>query len=357
MSPVEATDLSLSLEALRRMALIRLVEMYIARRYGEGTMRCPTHLCVGQESVAGAFGVFARRDDAFFGNYRSHGHFLAKGGSLLELFAELLGRAGGCSGGLGGSMHLVDLSCGFFGSSAIVASTVPLAAGVALSFRRRGAAQVAVVFFGDAALEAGVVYETVNFALLYKLPLILVCENNDLAISTPLELRTASPALHRRFESMGLAGVRVDGCDVGGLMAAARRAFETARSGGGPTFVECMVSRWAAHVGPAVIGPVDAWWQEPRSAEGTCPIARLVSGLVAGGHISLAEVRSMRDEMQDLVERTFAEASRLPLAALENLDDVVFASGLLSALPKSTRGPVGVEGRAYREPSKLVNPF
>src|SRR3972149_3648249 len=116
------TDTDRLVQVLRQMALIRLTELYIAQRYPEGTMRCPTHLCVGQESVAAVFGVLAHREDAFLGNYRSHGHFLAKGGPLRGLFAEILGVEAGCSGGVGGAMQLIDVDSGFYGSSAIVGS-------------------------------------------------------------------------------------------------------------------------------------------------------------------------------------------------------------------------------------------
>lgn len=349
---------SLMREVLHRMATIRLAELYIARRYPEGTMRCPVHLCVGQESVAAVFGALARREDVFLGNYRSHGHFLAKGGSLVELFGELLGVAGGCSGGLGGSMHVIDREGGFYGSSAIVGSTVPIGAGVAFSFKRRGEGQVAVVFFGDAALEEGVVYETVNFATLHRLPLILVCENNGLAISTALELRTAAPRLWERFESMGLEGVRVDGADPSAMVSVATRAYEKARSGRGPSFVECLVTRWAAHVGHTVSGPVDAWWQAPFADDAkACPLARLAGDLLSGGHVTRSDLKRVRDEIQERVEQAFAQAATLERPEPEVLDRAVYASGLVSVLPVGARDVNTLGTSDYREPSKLVNPF
>lgn len=349
-------DPALLLEILKRMATIRTAEQYVAKRYPEGTMRCPTHLCVGQESTAAVFGTLARKDDAFLGNYRSHGHYLAKGGPLVPLLAEILGKRTGCSGGLGGSMHLHDRESGFYGSSAIVGATVPIAAGIALSMKRRGSDRVAVVFFGDAAMEEGVVYETASFAVLHSLPIVFVCENNGLAINTPLEVRSPAGELWKRFEPLGLRGERVLGADVPALVRAARGSLERARTGT-PTFVECTLSRYAAHVGHAIVGPVDAWWQDPASARGSgCPIARLVEDLVAAGTTTLEAVRALREEAQRAVEAAFAEAATHPVPDALAVQASVYAGAPLSTLPTVDR-KLGVATGEHREPSRLVNPF
>src|SRR5579863_4000999 len=156
--------------------------MYRIRR-AEETIAClpetgPCHLCIGQEAVAAGVCAALRREDSIWGGHRSHGHYLAKGGSLEGLFAEILGKVDGCSGGRGGSMHLFAPEEGILGTVPIVAATVPLAAGAALAYKMRGQKRVAVAFFGDGTLEEGHVHETFNLAALYRLPLVFVCENN-----------------------------------------------------------------------------------------------------------------------------------------------------------------------------------
>jgi TPP-dependent pyruvate/acetoin dehydrogenase alpha subunit len=274
---------------LRRMARARLAELWVAHKYPEQKMRCPAHLCLGQELTGAAFAALELPGDITFGNYRSHGHYLAKGGDLKGMFAELLGLSDGCSGGIGGSMHLIDIEKGFHGSSAIVGSSVPIAAGASMKFRQAGSRNVAVVFFGDAALEEGVLYETANLAKLYRLPVIFVCENNRLAVMTPLELRASTPRLEARFESLGLPGSVVDGHDPLAMLGAASRAYETAR-GRGPAFLVCDVNRWAVHVGHAYEGPVDAWWQAPQdpAADG-CAMARCARLLLDRKAATLAD--------------------------------------------------------------------
>jgi pyruvate dehydrogenase E1 component alpha subunit len=344
------------LDALRRMAKVRLAEQCISAHYPEQKMRCPAHLCIGQEGTAAAFGVAARSDDAFLGNYRSHGHYLAKGGSLVALFAELLGFENGCSSGLGGSMHVLDESCGFFGSSAIVSATIPIAAGLALGFKTRKEPRVALVFFGDAALEEGATYETVNFAVLHKLPVVLVCENNGLAVSTPLDLRTSAFKLFERFAAFGLPGERVAGEDLPGMLRAADRALERARSGGGPSFIECMVTRMGVHVGHQIPGPVDLWASDPEAAaQAKCPLGTLAHALVGAGWIDLAAVRELREKLKAQIEEAFVEASRGTVASADQVARSVYASGELSRIPGAR---VQAEpAREAREPSKLVNPF
>lgn len=342
--------------ALRRMAKTRLAELFIAQKYPEQKMRCPTHLCLGQESTGAAFGALAAPGDVFFGNYRSHGHYLSKGGGLLPMFAELLGLAGGCSEGLGGSMHLIDLERGFYGSSAIVGSTVPIASGAALKFKMKREPHVAVAFFGDAAMEEGVVYETANLAALHALPLVFVCENNRLAILTPLEQRSSAPHLHRRFEAMGIRGLEVDGRDVEAVLGAAEQAYLSARQGR-PFFVECHVSRWAVHVGHQFQGPVDAWWQDPAAAGAeACPMACCVRKLLDGRQGTLDDVRRLREEVQKEVEDAYAAALKSPPPSPAILKDGATAGRLLSTLPSAHREAEPTR-EAHREQSPLVNPF
>jgi pyruvate dehydrogenase E1 component alpha subunit len=345
-------------EILKRMVRIRMVELYIAKRYPEQKMRCPTHLCLGQEAVPAVCGCFADPGDIFVGTCRSHGHYLAKGGNLTALFAELLGSGKGCSKGLGGSMHLIDPAVNFWGTSAIVGGGIPIAAGAAFRLRYEKAPQIVVVFLGDAAVEEGVVYETANFALLHKLPLVFVCENNGLAITTPIELRQCSTVLHDRFQTMGMRSFHVAENDISQLVEAIRVSYDRARSGLGPTFIEYKVSRWCAHVGPAFEGPADLWWQPPAASGGgcCCPICILRDQLIADGTVSFEHIQSLRQQVQQEIEEAYCEAERTAESIQQDPAAFVYASGLVCELPGRVHPTRDVEFH-HAETSKLVNAF
>ena len=342
---------------MRQMIRIRMVEQYIAGRYPEQKMRCPTHLCLGQEAVPAVYGHLADEEDIFVGTCRSHGYYLAKGGDLTALFAELLGSSAGCSKGFGGSMHIIDLAKNFWGTSAIVAGGLPIAAGAAFSLKYKKKRSVVVVFFGDAAMEEGVVYETVNFALLHKLPIMFVCENNRLAITTPIELRQCSGILHNRFQTMGMISLRVEENNIAKLIDVAQRSYDSARNGFGPTFVEYRVSRWCSHVGHDFDGPVDSWWKEPaHSAEHSCPICVLRDELIEEGKIDLQLMRDLRDETDQEIDRAYRKAQGQSDCSKPNITGFVYASGLASELPVSKR-PIKSIKFEHTEQPKLVNAF
>ena len=343
-------------DILKRMVRIRMVEQYIAEQYPQQKMRCPTHLCLGQEAVPAVCGHLAAEDDIFVGTCRSHGHYLAKGGNLMALFAELLGRHRGCSRGFGGSMHLIDLGVNFWGTSAIVAGGVPIAAGAAFSLQYRKAPHLVVAFLGDAAVEEGVVYETVNFALLHRLPIVFVCENNGLAITTPIELRQCSTALHDRFQTMGMSSFYVAENRISELIDSVWASYERARSGQGPTFIEYRVTRWCAHVGPAFEGPADAWWQPPPGGSRACPIGTLRDELIAEGTIDFEHIQRLRQEVRREIEEAYREAEQAAEATRQDLDGFVYASGLVSKLPGQAHPIRNIELH-HAEVSKLVNAF
>lgn len=236
-----------------QMLRIRRAEEVIAEMVTSGEARCPCHLYIGQEAVAVGVCAALRKEDTVWGGHRSHGHYLAKGGSLTGLFAEVLGKTTGCSEGRGGSMHLLAKEVGILGTVPIVAGTIPLAAGAALAAqmkaKTRGSDEVAVVFFGDGSMEEGHVHETLNLAGLYKLPLLFICENNLYSSHLHLEERRVADNLYRAGEFHSVPGERVDGNDVAAVYDAAQRAVERARAGHGPTFLECRTFRWRGHVG------------------------------------------------------------------------------------------------------------
>ena len=171
-------DTNSAVEILKRMKTIRLVEETIAEKYNEWNMRCPTHLCTGQEAVAAACGLALRKDDYAVGGHRAHGHYIGKGGDLNKMIAEIYGKSSGCSSGKGGSMHLIDQSVGFMGCTGIVGGTIPVGVGLGLAVQLQASDQLSCIFFGDGATEEGVFYESINFALLRSLPVLFICENN-----------------------------------------------------------------------------------------------------------------------------------------------------------------------------------
>ncbi len=232
------------------MLRIRLAEEAIGRMAETGEARCPCHLSIGQEAIAAGMCAALDPEDTIWGGHRSHGHYLAKGGSLEGLFAEILGRTTGCAGGRGGSMHLFAREHGILGTVPIVAGTISLAAGAALAYKMRAEPRVAVAFFGDGALEEGSVHETLNLAGLHRLPLIFVCENNLYSSHLHWSERRAVDNLDQAGTFHSVPGERVDGNDVEQVFNAAQRAWARARAGDGPSFLECRTFRWRGHVGP-----------------------------------------------------------------------------------------------------------
>src|ERR1043165_7017418 len=233
------------------MKRIRSVEETIAARYAEQKMRCPTHLSTGQEAVAAAVGAVLRRDDLAVSGHRAHAHYLAKGGSLPAMIAEIYGKAAGCAGGIGGSMHLVDEAAGFMGSTAIVAGTVPVGIGLAYAMKLKRTDQVACVFMGDAVAEAGVFFESVNLAVLKQLPVLFVCENNLYSVYSPLAGRQPQGReIHRMVSAMGLPSAHGDGNDALAVYWMVEEGVRAIRAGGGPRFYEFATYRWREHCGP-----------------------------------------------------------------------------------------------------------
>ncbi|MFC2040648.1 thiamine pyrophosphate-dependent dehydrogenase E1 component subunit alpha, partial [Chloroflexota bacterium] len=231
------------------MLRIQKTERKIASLYHEDEMKTPIHLSLGQEAVSAGVCLNLKATDYVSSNHRSHGHYLAKGGDLTAMIAEMYNRATGCSAGRGGSMHIVDTSVGLLGSSSIVGGGIPIATGMALGSMLKKNGGVAVSFFGDAAVEEGVIYESINFAVLKKLPVVYVCENNFYSVFTPLHKRQANDDVYRRFEGLSIPGYRVDGNNVIDVYTTARKAIENARKGEGPTFIEARTYRLTDHHG------------------------------------------------------------------------------------------------------------
>ncbi|MEQ8211454.1 MAG: thiamine pyrophosphate-dependent dehydrogenase E1 component subunit alpha [Lacipirellulaceae bacterium] len=244
----EQTDL---LRFYRSMLRIRLFEEAVADVVEAGEIRTPCHFCIGQEAPPVGVCEALTTDDQIFGAHRSHGHYLAKGGDMQALMAEIFCRSTGCCGGRGGSMHVIDTSVGVMGTVPIVAATIPIAVGAALAAKLRGEDRVAVSFFGDGATEEGHFHESLNLAGVNNLPVLFVCENNLYSSHMGIHQRRREDNILKSAEAHGIVGESVDGNDVTAVFEASKRATARARAGAGPTLLECRTFRWRGHVGPA----------------------------------------------------------------------------------------------------------
>jgi TPP-dependent pyruvate/acetoin dehydrogenase alpha subunit len=241
----------LKLRLWREMLRIRLIEETIANLYPEQEMRCPVHLSIGQEAVAVGVCAVLNKDDWVFSGHRSHAHYLAKGGDLKRMLAEIYGKETGCSKGKGGSMHLTDREAGFIGATPIVGSTIPIATGAALTSQIRRENRVVVVFFGDGAMETGVVHESLNIAVLLKLPILFVCENNLYSVYSPMSVRQSSNrSITQLASGHGISVMQADGNDAEIVTETAKKACEIIRNSKRPVFIELQTYRWLEHCGP-----------------------------------------------------------------------------------------------------------
>lgn len=231
------------------MLRIRRVEEEIERIYASDKIKSPVHLSVGQEAASVGVCGALRPDDIVFATYRGHAAYLAKGGDMRRMVAELFGKADGCGAGRSGSMHLIDVAAGVMGTSAIVATAIPQAIGYGFALKSSKSDRVAVTFFGDGATEEGVFYESLNFAALKRLPVLFVCENNLYAINSHISARLANLDFCERARAHDMPAERV-GNDILQICAAAKRAIDKIRKGEGPQFLEIETYRYSRHVGP-----------------------------------------------------------------------------------------------------------
>ena len=233
------------------MLRIRLVEESIANKYSEQKMRCPTHLSIGQEAIAVGVCANLTSQDQVLSTHRAHAHYLAKGGCLKSMMAEIYGKASGCSKGMGGSMHLIDTSVGFMGSTAIVGNTIPVAVGLALEKKLTRKKSIACVFFGDGATEEGAFYESVNFAIIHSLPILFICENNLYSVYSGLEVRQpVDKKIYKMVRAMGISAQHGNGNDVEEVARKVKHAKTMILKSGGPQFLEFDTYRWREHCGP-----------------------------------------------------------------------------------------------------------
>ena len=307
--------------------LIRRVEERIANEYQNQQMRCPVHLSIGQEFTSAIFSAVYREGDTALSTHRAHAHYLAMNGNLNRMIAEIFGKSTGCSRGRGGSMHLVDLEVGFLGSSAIVGNSIPVGVGVALSHKLNRNGRVCFIFLGDGAIEEGVFYESANFAVLKKLPVVFFCENNKYSVYSPLEVRQpVGRSISQMVKGIGLNSQEVNGNDVIECFTAIKQALEKARAGEGPQFLEFHTFRHLEHCGPndddhlsyRKPGDLASWLDRD-------PIVSFTCYLLQKKLVSTKEIEIIKNQIDLEIINSFQAAQNAPFPDAESFKFDVYA--------------------------------
>ena len=311
----------------RELLRVRVTEERLAERYREQEMRTPAHFGTGQEAVAVGICQALRPNDVVFSHHRCHNHYLAKGGGIYELAAELYGRADGCSGGRGGSVHLTAPESGMIATSAILGEMTAVAVGAALSFQMDRSDRVSVTFFGEGSLDEGAFYEALNYSAIKRLPVLFACENNLYATESPMEVRQAPGSdLCERVRSFKVTASRIDGNDVLEVYQAARSAVAALRRGDGPIFLECMTYRWREHVGPHFDHELNRNYRTREEVEAwmeRCPVTRSGERLIEIGGADADQLEKWRAETLQEVDAAIGRARSAPWPEVSTLFDLV----------------------------------
>ncbi len=311
------------LQMFRSMAEIRAFEHRAYELYREGVMRGTTHAYVGEEAIAVGVCSALRQDDTITSTHRGHGHCIAKGGDMGMMMAELLGKETGYSGGKGGSMHIADVDKGILGANGIVGGGMGIATGAGLSAKILGNGKVSVCFFGDGALNQGILHESMNLAAIWKLPVVYVCENNQFAMSARVQNMTAVADPAVRAVAYGIPGSNVDGMDVLAVFRAASEAIERARAGHGPSFIVATTYRFLGHhVGDPLNyrtkEEVDPWRDKDA-------IERLRNYLIDNGVASEEETKAIEADVQGQVDTASAAGKQAAEPDPANLMTDIYA--------------------------------
>lgn len=315
------TDSVALLGHYERMYAIRQFEEYSIAEFKAGKLPGFLHPSVGQEAVPVGICAQLRPDDVITSTHRGHGHLIAKGGDIRGMFAELYAKETGLCRGRGGSMHIMERSVGILGANGIVGGGIPIAVGAALAFDLQGSDQVAVAFFGEGAVNIGAFHEALNLAGVWRLPVILVCENNQYAESTPIADTLPIPSLEARAASYGFEGVVVDGNSLQDVLAVGEEAVAKARSGGGPSLVQANTYRWYGHH----TGDVAPYRTEEEVEQWKArdPIAR-VAVLLAEAGMDAERIEAER-RVVEAIEQALQAAREDPEPDPASVLDYVFA--------------------------------
>jgi 2-oxoisovalerate dehydrogenase E1 component len=313
------------LSLYRLMLLIRFCEERLVKSYQAGLVFGGCHTYIGEEAVAAGVCAHLHPDDVVLSTHRGHGHALAKGVSPQKAIAELYGRATGVSGGRGGSMHLFAPDVGLLGTSGIVGPSILLGAGAAYTFRLLRTEQVSVAFFGDGAVNNGAFHEGINLATVWQLPVVFVCENNLYATEVPFTQTTCNPSVASRAEAYGLPGIEVDGNDVLAVYNVAGEAVQKARSGNGPTLIECKTYRLRPHAE----GMRDTGYRTREEVEewrARCPIRRFEEKLLSESTVDQDKLDQIEAEVAVTIEEAHAFAERSPWPEAGTAADYLYST-------------------------------
>lgn len=307
---------SLLINLYEQMYRIRAVEEAIADNYPDGKMRCPVHLSIGQEAIPAAFSQVIRVSDFAVSTHRGHAHYLAKGGNLNAMIAEIYGKSTGCAKGKGGSMHLIDLGVNFMGTSAIVGNSVPVGVGLALSAQLKKTNQISCIFLGDGATEEGVFYESVNFAAVRGLPVLFICENNLYSVYSPLSVRQPKGrSIAKMVSAMGVQTAIGDGSDIVSCYEIMRNAVDSVRNTGMPFFLEFSTYRWREHCGHSFDNDIGYRTEEEfLEWQAKDPLNNLSHQLTSADANGLANIDSIKSRINLEIDSAFdfAESSDFP---------------------------------------------
>ncbi len=308
------------------MLRIRMVEERIAELYSEQEMRCPVHLSIGQEAIAVGVCEYLDEQDIVMSAHRAHAHYLAKGGNLKSLLAELYGKSTGCAMGKGGSMHLVDLASGFFAAVPIVGSTIPIAVGVAWAFKMKKSSNIVVVFLGDGATEQGVFFESLDFASLKNVPILFVCENNFYSVYSQLHVRQApGRKISTLAESHGIKTYTGDGNNITQVSEIADEAINYIKRNNTPAFIELETFRWLEHCGPngddelgyRKKGELDEWIKRD-------PLSNYEDLLIEKNQLSKKDILEFKEIILNEIDDAFKFAKESPFPELNVLNQHIY---------------------------------
>lgn len=316
-------DTAQALRLYRSLVLIREFETALDQLFTSGVMRGTAHFCVGQEATAVGVSAALEREDFVISYHRGHGHFLAQGGDPRRIMAELFGKAAGYSGGRGGSQHMSSFEHGFLGSNGITGGGIPVGTGAALALKLQGRKGVVVVFFGDGAANQGAFHESLNLGSLWKLPVVYVCENNLYSMFTHLKESTSVTDIADRASGYGMPGKIVDGNDVLEVMAATRLAVARARSGQGPTLLECKTYRFLGH------SKSDKRAYRTREEEAAWqthdPLVLFRKRMLEEGALTREQMEQIEADVDHEIEASIQFAKESPYPGIDGLEESVYA--------------------------------
>jgi len=304
-----------------------MIEEGIADRYKEEQMRCPTHLSIGQEAIAVGVSEVLKNEDLVMSNHRAHAHYLAKGGDLKSMIAEIHGKTTGCSMGRGGSMHLVDLSVGMVGSTPIVANSIPVATGLAFASQLKNEKKISVSYFGEGATEEGVFGESLNVAALKNLPILYVCEDNLYSVYSPIHVRQSSSRdLCKIAKAHGMFAKEGNGNDIEECYQLAKEAVDFINGGSGPAFIKLNTYRYREHCGPNYDTDLDyRTLDEFNDWKAKCPVKMTQKKLMDENLLTEDELTKMKTTIQEEIDEAFVFAKSSPLPEFDLDFEKVYA--------------------------------